>query len=96
MLLTSLERYATLYLLTALPLLFARIPPSEAVILPLHFFALFCLGYISHFVSKNLPLFGAEKEVGDYFPHLGVTSAESCPYTMSREGSACYRQAQLP
>ncbi len=60
--------YATLYLLTALPLLFTRIPPSEAVILPLHFFALFCLGYISYFVSKNLVMKNKNRSVvfGDY------------------------------
>ena len=51
--------FPTLYLLTALPFFLSHNSTVEAIILPLHLLALFCLIYVFYFVSKSLIL--AEK-----------------------------------
>jgi hypothetical protein len=60
--------FPTLYLLTALPFFLSHNSKVEAIILPLHLLALFCLIYVFYFVSKSLVI--AEKgetvTVNDY------------------------------
>jgi hypothetical protein len=51
--------FPTLYLLTALPFFLSRDSTVEAIILPLHLLAVFCLLYVIYFVSKSLVI--AEK-----------------------------------
>jgi hypothetical protein len=60
--------YSTLYLLTALPFFLSRNPAVEAVILPMHLLALFCLIHVLYFVSKSLVIAEQGKTVtfGDY------------------------------
>ena len=51
--------FPTLYVLTALPLFLSRNSTVEAIILPLHLLAMFCLIYVCYFDSKSLVI--AEK-----------------------------------
>lgn len=57
--------YATLYLLTALPLF---LTVNDVIVFPLHLLAMICLIYVLYFVAKSLVLTNKRRHVtlGDY------------------------------
>jgi len=58
--------YPILYMFVAGPFFLGRNPSMIGVILPLHFFAVFCLFYDLHFASKNFVLARTGKRVTFY------------------------------